>query len=146
MRLAAALLLALVLGLAAAAQTVMVTIVDGHTLSLGDRTYLLWGIEAPDKLQICDDGWPAGQEAIRALAGLVQGHAIECQTRDKDRFGTVIALCLADGSDLGAMMIRNGMAWAFAGESREYVQLERDARADRRGLHDHSCELPRRGR
>jgi endonuclease YncB( thermonuclease family) len=129
--------------LAASAQTVAVTIVDGHTIILGERTYLLWGIEAADKRQSCEDGWPLGQEAIKTLAGLIRGHVIECQTRDKDRNGTTIALCLADGVDLGAMMLRAGMAWAFAGESREYVQLEKDARADRRGLHDHVCELPR---
>ncbi len=135
--------LLLMLAMPAEAQTVPVTIVDGHTIILRERTYVLWGIEAPDKRQTCEDGWPAGQEAIRALAQLIKGHVIECQAREKDRFGDTVALCLADGTDLGAMMIRAGMAWAFGGESKEYALLEKDAREERRGLHDHVCELPR---
>ncbi len=136
----------LLFALPAAAQTVQVTVADGNTIRLAGRTYLLWGIEAPDRRQTCGDGWPAGQEAMQALAGLIQGHMIDCEPRDKDRFGDTVALCRADGADLGALMVRAGMAWAFGGESREYRDLEKDARDDRRGLHDHACERPGRWR
>jgi endonuclease YncB( thermonuclease family) len=36
--------------------------------------------------------------------------------------------------------MRAGMAWAFVKYSRDYVQQEAEAKADRLGVHEHGCE------
>ena len=96
-------------GGAAAGQTVT----DGDTLKQGGVTYRLWGIDAPEAKQICPDGWPAGRLAATRLQALTAGRSIVCQEKDRDRYGRIVAICRASGEDLGAIMVREGLAWAF---------------------------------
>jgi len=46
------LLLSVLMALPAVAQTVT----DGDTIKHNDRTYRLWGIDAPERKQTCADG------------------------------------------------------------------------------------------
>jgi endonuclease YncB( thermonuclease family) len=103
----------LMLALPAAAQT----IIDGDTIKLNGTTYRLWGIDAAENHQSCADGWPAGTEATKALAGLMAGKTIACEAKTTDRYGRTVAICRANGQDLGAAMVRDGMAWAFTAHS-----------------------------
>lgn len=129
---------ALCLTIPAAAQTV----VDGDGLKLNGTTWRLWGIDAPELRQACPDGWPAGQEAASYLRALLQGHSITCEPRGGDRYGRLIGLCRADGSDVQAQMVRAGMAWAFSRYSTDYEGQEDQARALRLGVHLHGCQVP----
>lgn len=113
--------------------------VDGDTIKVGGTTYRLWGIDSPETRQQCADGWPAGIEATRAISGLMQGKAIDCQTRGHDRYGRTIGLCRADGRDLGQSMVRAGMALAFTRYSVDYVADEAAAKAALLGVHAHDC-------
>lgn len=126
---------ALALSVPAAAQT----ITDGDTLKLNGVTYRLWGIDAPETKQDCPDGWPAGRLATTKLLTLIQGKAVVCQEKDRDRYGRTVAICRAGGEDLGAIMVREGMAWAFLRYSHDYVQGEAKAKADGLGVHAHGC-------
>jgi endonuclease YncB( thermonuclease family) len=118
------------------------TVVDGDRIDVGGTAYRLLGVDAPDGRQICDDGYPAGQEAIRVLRNFLQGHRIACEAHGKDIYGRIVALCRADGRDVGEAMVRAGMAWADPATGRSYVDVEHDAQADRLGVHDHTCVLP----
>lgn len=133
----AALLGALILDCSAWAQTV---IVDGDTLKLNGTTYRLHGIDAPEKSQVCDNGWLAGEYATAVLRGLVDARFVICIPRTTDRYGRTVAICLADGVDVGAEMVRQGMAWAFTRYSTSYVDLEAAAKAERLGVHGAGCK------
>ena len=137
-----ALALALVLlATSAAAQTA--TVVDGETLHMGGRAYRLHGIDAPDAHQTCLDGWPAGKSATEFMVNLVSGHVVTCEPETTDHhYDRVTARCKADGVDIEAEMVRNGMALAFVRYSRDYVALEAEAKAAKLGMHTHSCEAP----
>lgn len=126
---------ALALSVPAAAQT----ITDGDTLRMDGKTYRLWGIDAPETKQDCPDGWPAGRLATTKLLTLIQGKAVVCQEKDRDRYGRTVAICRAGGEDLGAIMVREGMAWAFLRYSHDYAQEEARAKADGLGVHAHGC-------
>jgi endonuclease YncB( thermonuclease family) len=117
-------------------------VIDGDTLVLDGIHYRLYGIDAPESRQACADGWQAGKAASRTLATLVEGKAITCEPRGHDRYGRSIGICRADGRDLGAEMVRMGMALAFTRYSTDYVQLEAEAKAARRGVHLHGCISP----
>ncbi len=119
----------------AAAQTV----VDGDTIKIGTAVFRLWGIDAPEFKQMCADGWQAGQAATRALQSFMEGRAVTCEPRDRDRYGRTVALCRADGRDLGASMVSTGMALAFTRYSTDYVADEAKAKAARLGVHAHDC-------
>ena len=131
-------LIFLMLSLPAVAQTT----VDGDTIKLNGTTYRLWGIDAAESHQSCADGWPAGTEATKALAGLMAGKAIACEAKTTDRYGRTVAICWANGGDLGAAMVRDGMAWAFTRYSSDYAFEEREALRLGLGVHKHQCEKP----
>ena len=118
------------------------TVTDGDTIKLDGVTYRIWGIDAPESRQICSDEWEAGKIAAAYLYGLIRGHNVECEPKTKDRYGRTVALCRADGRDLGADMVAAGMALAFTRYSVDYVDHERGARAARLGIHAHVCEAP----
>jgi endonuclease YncB( thermonuclease family) len=89
------------------------TITDGDTIKQGGAIYRLWGIDAPEIKQDCPDGWPAGRMATTRLRELTAGQPLVCQPKTTDRYGRTVAICRASGEDLGALMVRQGMAWAF---------------------------------
>ena len=130
----------LLLALPAQAQTV--TITDGDKINIDGAGFRFLGVSAPDARQICDDGYPAGTESIKALGALMTGRRIACESHGQTPSGRVLALCRANGRDLGEGMVRAGMAWADPRTGRAYVDVEHDARADRLGVQDHVCVLP----
>ena len=117
------------------------TVTDGDTIKLNGTTYRLWGVDAPEMKQWCG-GYPAGVVAAGSLAGLMRGKAVTCEERTKDRYGRSVAVCRADGEDLGAAMVQIGMAWAFTRYSRDYVDVEAQAKAENIGVHVERCERP----
>jgi endonuclease YncB( thermonuclease family) len=123
----------------ASAETV-VDVVDANTLKLGETTYRLWGMDAPDPEQTCARAWPAGREASAALAKLVADKTVQCEEKGRDREGRTTAVCAADGADLGAAMVRDGMAWADLATTRAYVVQEARSTAEYRGVHGHHCK------
>jgi endonuclease YncB( thermonuclease family) len=116
------------------------TVTDGDTLKQAGITYRLWGIDAPELAQTCPDGWPAGSLTTTRLQALTAGRSIVCQEKDRDRYGRIVAICRASGEDLGAILVREGLAWAFVRYSADYVSQEEKAKADRLGVHGHGCE------
>jgi endonuclease YncB( thermonuclease family) len=115
-------------------------VTDGDSLKQGGKTYRLWGIDAPELAQTCADGWPAGKLAATRLQALTAGRSIVCQEKDRDRYGRIVAICRASGEDLGAVLVREGLAWAFVRYSSDYVGEEVKAKADRLGVHAHGCQ------
>lgn len=115
------------------------TVTDGDTLRLSGTIYRLHGIDAPELSQTCPDGWPAGRLAATHLQQLVQGKAVVCEAKGRDRYGRPIAVCRAAGADLGELMVRGGYAWAFVRYSGDYVAQEVRAKADNLGVHAHGC-------
>ena len=83
------------------------------------------------------DGWPAGRLAATRLQALTEGRSFVCPERNRDRYGWIVAICRTFGQDLGAIMVREGLAWAFFRYSGDYVSQEAKAKAGRLGVHEH---------
>lgn len=132
-------LLWVVVVIASSQPTTAQTITDGDTIKLHGATYRIYGIDAPEMKQDCPDGWPAGRLAATHLQSLIAGRSVTCQAKDRDRYGRTVAVCFGGGIDLGERMVQDGFAWAFTQYSQDYVGQERQARADRRGVHAHGC-------
>lgn len=112
-------------------------VVDGDTLEVSGVKVRLFGVDAPELDQRCQQGarvWACGQAAREVLAGIVGGRRIVCAVQDIDRYGRDVAVCQAGNQDIGAVMVRQGMAIAYRRYSGRYVNAEGAARAEGLGL------------
>lgn len=143
-------LLALALGLAAAAPALVTgsaRVVDGDTFSVGPDRVRLWGVDAPEGRQICQNGqgrdYACGDAARDRLVGLIGGRVVRCEVRDRDPYGRAVARCAAGSTDLGEAMVRAGWAIDYVQFSRgAYASAEAEARRARRGLWAGHFEAP----
>lgn len=118
-----------------------VRVLDGDSVVVNGVEIRLYGIDAPEYRQTCrraGEHWACGVEAARVLRSLLSGHDVNCQTREEDRYGRVVAVCHAAGLDLGAAMVRGGYALAYGAYDKE----QREARDARRGVWSSSFESP----
>lgn len=105
--------------------------VDGDSLVIAGRQVCLHGIDAPEPGQQCQRqsaAWPCGRAATQALAGLVADEPVDCRAWT-DLSGLLVATCRVGWRDLGAEMVNRGLAIAIEGESLDYLQNHREARA-----------------
>lgn len=124
-----------------------IAIVDGDTLKIGEFTYRLHGIDAPEAGQKCKSAaggkdWPCGNQATARLRQLVEGRQVVCDDREEDDYDRLIAVCQAGGIELNRTMVAEGMAWAFVKYSTDYVDDERQARAAGNGVWRAPSETP----
>jgi endonuclease YncB( thermonuclease family) len=136
---------ALVALVAVATPVAAQTVTTGDTINLNGTTYRLWGIDAPESKRWCGE-YPAGLIATAMLEMLVKGKTVVCEPKTTDGHGRTVALCRADGEDLGRTMVQLGMAWAPVRYSRDYVDQEARARAEDLGIHSQKCAPPREQR
>ncbi len=116
--------------------------IDGDTLLLTDagglRSVLrLVSIDAPELFQECRaEGayWSCGQIARETLEALLSGSTLSCLPCGFSRDGTMRALCSDGERDIGAEVLREGMATSFAFFSNGMHAAESQAERARRGL------------
>lgn len=114
-------------------------VIDGDTLRFDKERVRLFGIDAPEGKQSCTRDrvpWLCGQEAAKYLRELVAGEYLSCAERNRDRYGRIVGVCtLADGRDLGQVMVEAGYALAYRQYGGKlYDAAERSAKGERRGL------------
>ena len=116
-------------------------IIDGDTLAIGKARLRLLGIDAPERAQTCGDspGWPCGTQARARLTTLIGRDAVVCRAEGRDRYRRWLAECRVEGRNLNAAMVREGLAVA----SGAYLEEERAARTEKRGLWSGPFERPR---
>ena len=132
--------LALLLGPAVAGAEVLegrARVVDGDTLEVAGVKVRLFGVDAPELDQLCERGgqpWACGQAAREALGAIIGRKRVVCAVQDHDRYGRYVAVCETAAGDVGAALVRQGMAIAYRRYSGRYVNAEAAARAEGAGL------------
>ena len=118
----------------------VVKISDGDTITvLSDKEQTkvrLYGIDAPEKKQ------DYGQRSKQSLASLIAGQVVEVEQKGKDRYKRTLGIIRHKGQDINAQMVLNGYAWAYVKYSRIYVDQEKTARENKRGLWQSSNPTP----
>jgi endonuclease YncB( thermonuclease family) len=112
-------------------------VIDGDTIAVRGKRVRLHGIDAPESDQTCLDGvqrWPCGRRSTQALRDQVAGDTVRCVGEEEDRYGRLIAICYADGTNLNAWMVEQGWAVAYRRYSTEFVQEERRAESAGSGV------------
>jgi endonuclease YncB( thermonuclease family) len=112
-------------------------ILDGDTLEVGGQRFRLYGIGAPELGQIChraDREYACGKVARAVLWALVGGREVSCAPVSVARDDATAAICTADNTSLNQGMVAAGWALADPPGVVPYAQLQRVAKAARRGL------------
>jgi micrococcal nuclease len=116
--------------------------VDGDTLELdgGERVRLI-GVDTPETVDPRRPVQYFGKEASAFTRRLAQGRSVrlEYDQETRDRYGRTLAyVYLPDGTFLNAEIIRQGYGHAYTRfpfrYQAEFLALEREARAQERGL------------
>lgn len=98
----------------------------------------LEGADAFESKQTCRDMqgavWACGQAATNRLQQLVSRPDFTCRIDPEftDRHAREFAVCYTDGRDVAAILVREGLAFAY-GRDRQYLPLEIEAKEARRG-------------
>ena len=114
----------------------MAKVVDGDSLDIGATRIRLHAIDAFEGRQRCERGgssWDCGAAATTELRRLVGSRAASCEKTDTDIYDRTVAICRSGGLDLGAQMVRAGLALAYRHYGNDYVDEEDEARVARRG-------------
>jgi endonuclease YncB( thermonuclease family) len=117
-----------------------VVVRDGDSLAIDGVDFRLAGIDAPELRQDCEDAtgakWRCGEAARLALRSLVAQGDLVCSPLSQDRYGRVVATCrIRDVGDLGAAMVRDGLAINYGGRGPGDYRSEEDAaRRAKRGI------------
>lgn len=112
-------------------------VIDGNTLEIQGTRISLHGIDAPESQQTClVDIKPSrcGEQAALALSERIGTQTVTCETKGRGQDQSVLAVCRADGEDLGAWMVSAGMAVAYRQDSTAYVRREKAAAKKKTGI------------
>ena len=112
---------------------------DGDSLRSGKLRIRLFGIDAPEKKQKCTSmngrQWDCGLAAQKALKQLVESvPEISCNLMDIDRYSRLVMRCYAGKTDVGAALVREGLALAYRHYSKLYIKDENAAKITKSGM------------
>ena len=111
-------------------------VIDGDSLEIGVTRIRLYGVDAFEGRQRCrrnGASWNCGAAAANQLRTLTTGREVRCDKVDVDAYGRTVAVCATGSVDLGAEMVRAGLALAYREYADDYVDEEDEARTARRG-------------
>ncbi|MBI2254754.1 MAG: thermonuclease family protein [Proteobacteria bacterium] len=113
-------------------------ITDGDTIRIGNERIRLHGIDAPESRQNCEtasgESYPCGAQATKKLAEFIGNRDVDCEVKDTDRYQRAVAVCLVDGENINAWMVKSGWAVAYRKYSMDYVADEDAAKDAKVGL------------
>src|SRR4051812_15766729 len=124
------------------ALTAAATVRDGNAIQLGDVTYRLDGIDAPELDQTCIDDhadpWTCGIEARDQLTKLINGRNVRCDDLGLDKTRRRhIGICTIEGESASLNQQFAKQGFAISAEPAVKVHAKDDAasaKADKRGL------------
>ena len=90
------------------------SVVDGDTIEIHSQRIRLFGIDAPESKQSCEDAdghnYRCGQQAALALSDYIGQRTVACKPRADDRYGRIVAVCRIGGEDISAWLVWQGWA------------------------------------
>jgi endonuclease YncB( thermonuclease family) len=111
-------------------------VMDGDTVLVvrpGQKEPVKLRLDAVDAPETCQPGGTAARDAMIALA---LRKPVQVQSLGHDSYGRDIGRLSVDGVDVGAQMVRSGMAWAYRFRTGRgpYAALQRQAQKEKRGV------------
>lgn len=91
-------------------------VTDGDTLRIRGQAIRLWGIDAPELSE------PYGATSREALSSIVGQREVQCWPSGAKSYNRIVATCFVGDVDIGAEMVRRGLALDCAHYSKGYYK------------------------
>lgn len=120
-------------------------VIDGDTLNVEGYKVRLAGIDAPEVSQQCRylmTNWDCGLAAKNNLIAKIHDQTVSCELKNKDRYSRYIATCYLDGENLNEWLVLNGYALAYSQYSKQYVEAEKQAQKEKKGIWSSEFQNP----
>jgi len=109
-------------------------VVDADIIMVEKQRVILWAVDAPERPQKCFVGdllWDCYGAARQGLGELIASGEASCTLTpgEPDKFNRRYGVCTSAGKDIGAELVRLGMARAFVEQGDDYVAAEEEAKA-----------------
>lgn len=126
------------------------TVTSGDTLRIDGKEFRLYGLDAPERDQYCEDQYlktyQCGTYAKDALRRMIGRLDVTCVEGKEDEEGRVLATCYAGDTNLNSRMVRDGWAISRPEENQNYVPLEKMAKQQKKGIWQYIFEDPKKWR
>lgn len=104
--------------------------VDGDTIRCGELRVRLVGLDAPEMRGRCAEERQRAIAATERLRALLEG-GVRLREMGEDRYGRTLAVARnAEGQDVAAILIREGLARAYDGRGRRGGWCQNDVLPD----------------
>ncbi len=129
-------------------------VVDGDTIKINGKKIRLFGIDAPEKNQICKKNWFSfnfltldkdyfcGKVTTKKLKKFILNKKIKCVGNRLDKYNRLIAICYKENKDINLWLVRNGLAVSYKKYSTKYSFQEKQAKKEKIGLWQGKFDMP----
>ena len=129
-------------------------VTDGDTIKINNNKIRLFGIDAPEKKQLCEKifltisfisfkkKYPCGEISTEKLKKLINKNIIKCHVKGKDRYQRKLAICFRNKLNINSWLVRNGYAVSYQKYSKKYLSEEIEAKNDKKGIWQGKFEMP----
>ena len=127
-------------------------VISGDTLSIKNIedgkqfTFRLWGIDAPELDQPCEkkngQSVDCGVLARNAVRAIIKRSELVCVDFEKDSENQITALCYMGDKILNGAIVRAGWALAYRQESTDFLDVEKQARLNDKGVWEYNFITP----
>ena len=129
-------------------------VIDGDTIKISNNKIRLFGIDAPEKKQMCkkiflsisffsfEKEYPCGVISTQKLKKLLNKNITKCYVKGKDVYKRKLAICFRNRLNINSWLVRNGHAVAYKKYSKKYLREEVEAKNDKRGIWQGNFEMP----
>lgn len=129
------------------------SVIDGDTIEIHGQRIRLYGVDAPEGRQTCTINgkpWRCGQQSALALSDLIGTKTVRCETKDRDQYQRLVAVCYLGKQNINGWMVRHGWAVDYRQYSKgAYRTEEAQAQQERLGVWQGEFVMPwewRRGK
>ena len=129
-------------------------VVDGDSIKINGMKIRLFGVDAPEKNQICKKNWLSisfftlskeyycGKVATKKLKKFISNKKVKCVGNKTDKYSRLIAICYVRNKDINMWLVRNGFAVSYKRYSSKYLHQEKMAQKEKIGLWQGKFDMP----
>lgn len=115
------------------------SVIDGDTLEIHETRIRLWGIDAPESDQLCQDQGGAhfrcGQKVANDVDGFIARRPVAGVEVDRDQYKRAVAIRTVAGIDLAEWLVKNGLALDWPQYSKDaYAPAQSEAKRANLGV------------